>query len=292
LNRLKRLPAVLKEKGIKYALRKVLIQQPYTTPVVPNYTLVRRLFKGQAGIEIGGPSGLFGKKNNYLPLYTIVKSLDNCNFSASTIWEGSINSGQTFNYHENKTGIQFIAEATLVSDIPKKNYRFLLSSNCLEHVANPLKALNEWLSVVDSGGILLLILPNKDYCFDRKRPVTRFSHLLEDFKNDVQEDDLTHLDEILSLHDLSMDLQAGNFEQFKARSLKNFENRALHHHVFDMPLLKEIMEYLKLDVLMTNEAYMHIIITRKRIFKSALLARLHSSWRKFYCYWYRTVGLY
>jgi hypothetical protein len=56
--------------------------------------------------------------------------------------------------------------------------------------------------------------------------------LKDDFDRGVDEHDLTHLPEILELHDLSRDPLAGDFENFKARSFKNFENRCLHHHTF------------------------------------------------------------
>jgi len=93
--------------------------------------------------------------------------------------------------------------------------------------------------------------------------VTAFSHLVSDFENGIQEDDLTHLKEILELHDLSMDRHAGTLEQFKDRSLKNFENRALHQHVFDMSVLKAIFNYFKLEVLLTHEGRDLILVGKK-----------------------------
>jgi hypothetical protein len=95
----------------------------------------------------------------------------------------------------------------------------------------------------------MLVLPNKDVTFDHKRQVTPYRHLYEDYKNNVGENDLTHLNEILELHDLAMDPPAGNKEQFKARSLKNFENRGLHQHVFDDKLLKNIYDTMNIEIL-------------------------------------------
>ena len=77
--------------------------------------------------------------------------------------------------------------------------------------------------------------------------------MFEDFKNGTGEDDLTHLPEILELHDLACDVGAGTFEQFRARSLENFSNRCLHHHVFDENNSSELLlrcgyEVLTLDL--------------------------------------------
>jgi ubiquinone/menaquinone biosynthesis C-methylase UbiE len=142
-----------------------------------------------------------------------------------------------------------VADATDLSQIPSGSYDFLLSSNCLEHVANPLKAMAEWTRVVKPGGTLLLILPNQKANFDHRRPVTLFQHLLEDYRGKMGEDDLTHLDEILQLHDLSMDPPAGNRDAFHKRCLDNLHNRTLHHHVFDAGLMRQLFEHAGLDVI-------------------------------------------
>jgi hypothetical protein len=41
------------------------------------------------------------------------------------------------------------------------------------------------------------------------------------------------LPEILEKHDLMRDVAAGSIQNFQERSLNNFSNRCLHHHVFD-----------------------------------------------------------
>jgi SAM-dependent methyltransferase len=254
--------ALLKEKGLWCAFKIMFFK--LIRKRIKQYSLIKKLFDGKSGIEIGGPTELF-RKNSLLPLYNIVKELDSCNFSSTTIWQGNTKGGKTYNYYKNKNGIQYISEATDLELIPNENYDFVISSNCLEHIANPLKAIEEWIGILKRDGLLLLILPNKDYCFDHDRPVTRFTHLLEDLHTDVKENDLTHLDEILELHDLEMDRPAGNFEQFKERSLKNSENRALHHHVFDVPLLKEIFDYFNMEILMTDESNVHVILGKKNV---------------------------
>lgn len=202
------------------------------------------------GVEIGGPSNLF---KTALPLYKSMQSLDGVNFSNSTVWEGKIKVGLTFNYIANKKGIQFISDGTNLSQIEDASYDFVLSSNCLEHIANPIKALNEWKRILKNNGALILVLPNKINNFDRYRPTTTSDHLLEDFNNHTTEHDLTHLEEIVNLHDLSLDLPAGNIENFKKRSLDNFNNRTLHHHVFDLSVIKMMVEFCGLEVVKENE---------------------------------------
>lgn len=197
------------------------------------------------GIEIGGPSSVF---STVLPLYQCVRGLDGVNFAADTVWEGHIQEGQTYRYFGDGAGHQYISDATDLSQIPTAHYDFLLSSNCLEHVANPFKALLEWKRVIKPGGGFVLVLPNKDSNFDHRRPVTALSHLLDDFERDMGEDDLTHLEEILALHDLQRDPPAGDLEHFRQRSLQNLSNRTLHHHVFDAALIEAMLAHLDFEV--------------------------------------------
>jgi SAM-dependent methyltransferase len=210
------------------------------------FSQYRSFVEDKHGVEVGGPSALF---KTVLPVYEFVGRLDGVNFSTQTIWEGRLESGENFNYYKNRTGHQFIADATDLGELASESRDFLLSSNCLEHVANPLKALIEWKRVIRPGGALILVLPNKESNFDHRRPFTTFEHLLDDFNGGVGEDDLTHLDEILALHDLPMDPPAGDLEHFRQRSLKNFENRTLHHHVFDVPLIEKMLDYVGFEIL-------------------------------------------
>ena len=152
-----------------------------------------------------------------------------------------------------------------MDEIESDFYDFVLSSHMLEHTANPILTLNEWKRVLKDGGTLVMLLPDKKQTFDHLRPVTTMEHLIEDFNARMQEDDLTHLPEILALHDLARDPNVANMETFKLRSVKNFENRCLHHHVFDKLLAIDLVEYSGLTVLAVEElAPHHILIMARR----------------------------
>jgi len=247
------------EKGV-YGIRALIEGKffPYKIKSIKKMNLYLKYFKGKKGIEIGGASLIF---SNEIPIYQVINSLDGCNFSTQTIWEGNIVEGENFNYFENRKGHQYICEANDLTAIANENYDFIIASHCLEHCANTLKTVKEWLRVIKKGGAILLILPDKRYTFDHKRPVTTFEHLEDDAKCEINETDLKHLTEILELHDLSMDLPAGTIDQFKNRSLDNFKNRCLHHHIFDFNLLQSIFAHFDVKVIdMTFVTPYHQII--------------------------------
>lgn len=233
----------------------------YARSRVPNYGVYVSHITEKNGIEVGGPSKLF---KTSLPLYWKVKELDGVNFSTDTIWEGRIREGLNFTYLNDRKGVQFISDATDLSQIGQDTYDFLLSSNCLEHIANPLKALMEWKRVIKLGGCIVLVLPNKANNFDHKRPTTQFEHILDDFRNETTEYDLTHLEEILELHDLSMDPPAGSLENFRARSLDNFKNRTLHHHVYDLSVMRAMLSHAGFDVIEMSETHSDFFALAKK----------------------------
>ena len=226
-----------------------------------SYTYCKKLIINKSGLEIGGPSALFSN-SGLLPLYSYPKNIDNCNFAANTIWEGQIKDGKTFYYNQNKPmGNQYVLDSTNLNKITNEQYDFILSSHVIEHIANPIKALFEWIRVLKNDGILVIIFPHKDGTFDHRRPVTELDHIIDDYNNNISESDSTHLNEILELHDLEMDPAAGSFDQFKLRSQKNFENRCLHHHVFNTYMALKLIDFVKLKIL-SFEAILpfHIII--------------------------------
>jgi SAM-dependent methyltransferase len=186
--------------------------------------------RGRAGLEIGGPSNVF-TRGNVVPIYDLLGSLDNCDFSDNTVWREH---GKEFIFSPRRpAGKSFFCEGSNLTPIAAASYDFLLSSHNLEHFANPIRALQEWKRVLRPGGALVLILPDFRKTFDHRRSPTPVANMMEDFENGIGEDDLSHLSEILDKHDLTRDPQAGKFDHFKQRSLDNIQNRCLHHHVFD-----------------------------------------------------------
>lgn len=202
---------------------------------------IQNLLRGKIGMEIGGPSRAFSNLG-ILPIYRLAKRIDGINFSSDTIWDKN----ETDKYYDKSgkiLGNKYIMDGTKLeigTKLKEKSYDFILSSNNLEHIANPLKALEQWLSILKKEGIIILILPVKKYNFDHNRNTVEFSHLLDDYNRNISENDMSHYDEIISLHDLKKDSYEGTYKEFIERSKKNHENRCFHQHIFDFKVLEEI----------------------------------------------------
>jgi len=244
-------------KGLILELKRRLFVRP-----VPGFREMEPFFLDKTGLEIGGPSRFF---KGCMPIYNKIKALDNVNFSTSTLWTGAVDADRGFVVDGRRVGRQYILDAVDLSPIGKDAYDFVLSCNNIEHIANPMKAMEQWLSVLRKGGVLVVVAPRKEANFDHNRETVTFGHLLADYENNTAEDDLTHLEEILALHDLKRDPRAGTMAQFRERSLRNFENRCLHQHVFDLNVLKELFGYFELSVIECMQLDGdYVVIGRKR----------------------------
>lgn len=224
----------------------------------------RELFNGKRGLEIGGPSARFEKRHE-LPVYPILTSLDNCLFASNTVWTPESRQGKTFRYDSgHRLGYQFICDGTNLHEVRAGQYDCVLACNSLEHIANPLKALKEWSRVLTDSGAMMIVVPARDYTFDCNRSITTFAHLLDDWNRDVSEDDLSHVEEIVALHDRSRDHAAGDLEEFRGRCLRNGEYRCLHHHVFNLELLASILEFTGLRVCAMEQLLPHNLVAVAR----------------------------
>jgi hypothetical protein len=211
----------------------------------------------KTGVEIGGPS------ETGAIIYRSATQMDNVIFSRETVW--SSHSSSVYNYYPGKTGNVIINDAVNITNVGDAAYDFIFSSHCLEHIANPIKALKEWLRIIKTGGHVILILPEKTRCFDHKREVSKFSTLLSQYEKNVGEDDLSTLPEILKNHDLAMDPPAGDLGSFTRRSLDNYNNRCLHHYVYSPELLAEICKYLGCEFIYTVTYGLDIWFIMKKI---------------------------
>lgn len=232
---------------------------------ISEIAIIRTYCAGKKGMEIGGPSGIFTWKGN-IPLYSVVGSLDVCNFSGATMWEGKISEGYNFKFHpKKKAGFQYLSEASDLQRIPNEQYDFLLASHVLEHCANPIQVLHEWIRVLKNNGMLLLIVPHRDGTFDHAREITSLDHLVWDFEHYTKEDDVTHAKEFIEKIDLTMTAYGSDRTTFEERTRKNLEFRGMHHHVFDTELAMRLIDHVGLNIFCVEViSSFHIVIAAQK----------------------------
>lgn len=196
--------------------------------------------RGANVLEVGGPSMVF-RASSLLPIYPIAAAVDGLQWAAETEWHGHQASGG-YMPDGDATGRLLVTDDPDLTGVPAATYRGVISSHVIEHLANPLRALAAWRRVTTPGGVLLIVAPHMEGTFDRRRPVTMLAHLVADREGGTGEDDLTHLDETLHLHDHARDVEPRT-EAWEAKRRSNARHRVLHHHVFTTVSLLDLLEY-------------------------------------------------
>lgn len=97
--------------------------------------------------------------------------------------------------HINPYHVDYIADAHDLPKIASGSLDYVCASHVLEHLANPIRALWEWVRILKPGGIIWLKIPDKRKTFDVTRERTTLKHIIEDFNHDVPADDPTHVDD-------------------------------------------------------------------------------------------------
>jgi len=204
---------------------------------------IESIFTNKTGIRIGGKlRGFFEKIVNQSSKELI-----------------DTNAATKFFIEKNKW--DYLTDATNLNFAKDSSVDFVVSSHLLEHISNPIKAILEWKRVLKKGGIIYSAVPNKKYTFDHKRKRTLLSHLINDYNLKITIKDTTHIKEFIEKYDPDMGIQT-------KKELKDFiqENPMtnIHHHVWIKQDLKELFEYLNLEILfLKNRGNTIHIIGRK-----------------------------
>ncbi len=114
---------------------------------------------------------------------------------------------------------------------------FVIANHMLEHCKNPILTIENFLRVTRPGGRIFLSVPDKRFTFDWQRPITPFSHILEDYKNNIQIEPLETYQEWQKL------------VRPKAIAQKMFENQSnIHFHTWTQTEIMEMYFRIQTDL--------------------------------------------
>lgn len=175
---------------------------------------------------------------------------------------------------------------TPVADITKRQFDFVIVNHTLEHVANPIRVIENVWGAIKEGGLFVLSVPDKDYTFDRARPLTTYEHLLADyFRRETVPNDDHYVDYLAHVHPEAF-VDRDTFMS----ALELTRNRREHVHVWDSVTFRKhlvnIMRFLNIRASIVFEAdggqnqCEYFAILRKGSGKQSLALRIAQALRR------------
>jgi SAM-dependent methyltransferase len=142
----------------------------------------RRYLRGQ-GIEIGG-------LHRPLALYegATVKYVDRLSTE-------EVRAANPKVADQPQVTVDIVDDGETLRTIPDGSVDFVIANHMIEHTRNPIGAVENFLRVVKPGGIVFMAIPDKRFTFDRKRDVTPFAHIKEDYLRGPEWSDREHYED-------------------------------------------------------------------------------------------------
>jgi SAM-dependent methyltransferase len=121
-----------------------------------------------------------------------------------------------------------IDDGETLSQVGAASQDFVIASHFLEHCQDPVGTLRHFIRVLQPGGVVFLVIPDKLFTFDKDRPSTTLDHLIRDHEEGPAWSRRAHYLEWAEKVDRA---QPGEAALERARFLMDI-NYSIHFHVW------------------------------------------------------------
>jgi len=207
-------PASIRLKPYATQYRKLHTELPHQ-PDVPRKKISSRFMKG-IGVEIGALHRPYPQSGNCQTLGVDLYDRE----KLMSIYPELL--------HEKIRIPDVIADGENLRAFRDCSLDFVVASHVVEHLRNPIGAIDSWTRSLKDEGYLILVIPHKNFTFDKDRSITPISHLADDAEHPSNERDFNHYREYAEF----VQKQTGENIEIEARRLRD-SSFSIHMHVFD-----------------------------------------------------------
>jgi len=79
--------------------------------------------------------------------------------------------------------VDIIDDGEKLTSINDNSVDFVIANHMIEHCQEPIGTMQQFLRVLNPGGVLYMAVPDKRYTFDFDRSVTSIEHLVRDYRD-------------------------------------------------------------------------------------------------------------
>ena len=136
-------------------------------------------------------------------------------------------------YHTNMEEMKGIEDASL---------DFLIACHVIEHLRNPLQALETGWKKLKPGGKFVLLVPHRDLTFDKARDLTTLEHFILDYEQPLRERDFAHFLDFYEKAFVKEDPYQKALEEF------NSQFSDIHYHTWNEATFLEMVNYFSKNI--------------------------------------------
>jgi SAM-dependent methyltransferase len=128
-----------------------------------------------------------------------------------------------------------------LSIFENERFDFVILNHVIEHVANPIKVIEELFRITKASGHLVISAPDKQFTFDKNRALTTFAHLKAEYDHQITTvTDEHYIDFLQGVHPDLFEKVKDKPQQLQVH-INHVKNRREHAHVWDSQTFSELM---------------------------------------------------
>ena len=131
--------------------------------------------------------------------------------------------------------VDIVDDAEYMAKVEDNSQDFIIANHFFEHCQNIILTMKNLNRVLKPNGILYMAIPDKRYSFDKKREITPYEHIVDEYINGPEKNYLTHVKEWVTLVNGATDslkIQEGMQSVIETKY-------SIHYHVWDYYSLNE-----------------------------------------------------
>ena len=134
--------------------------------------------------------------------------------------------------------IIFDIDADGLEIFPNESLDFIVLNHVIEHLVNPIKALQEIFRSLKTDGYFAVSAPDKNYTYDKGRPLTPFSDILNEYHQKTTEAPLQKYFPLIKyIHKNLLDAPSQTIEE----NLRIFRDRREHLNIWTADSFKSFL---------------------------------------------------
>jgi O-antigen biosynthesis protein len=151
-----------------------------------------------------------------------------------------------------------LVEPNLITDletldgIEDNSLDFIVASHVIEHVKNPLLAIERAYQKLRVGGSLVLVIPDKEKTFDKQRELTTLEHLILDYQNSSSERDKEHY---VEFYRLASPKEASQLYETVENKFQDQDD--IHYHTFTYESFALLIDYACKNINSWSSVWLH-----------------------------------